>query len=74
MSIRFFYKLDIGKWSHIIIIINLFNVDINITIKNTSVHENKANRCQLKNKTVKNVFLKKALLYEDNQYNFASSC
>ena len=49
-------------------IVNLFNVDINITIKiiykkkekkNISLHKNKANRCQLKNKTVKNIFYEK---------------
>ena len=60
-----------------VIIINLFNVEINITIKIIYGKKEKRtlavtkirliNSCQPKNKTVKNIFLKKAaLLYEDN--------
>ena len=62
-SIRRMFLIVLSN-SVCIIIINLFNVDINITIKiiyrkkekDTSLYENKANRCQLKNKTVKIYF------------------
>ena len=55
------------------IYLTLTNIKIIYKKIGTSLHENKDNRCELKNKTAK-IFFEKALLYEDNQCNFVSSC